>query len=259
MRDNPRAIKIIALGLVLSAAAAGAVLADPGGKKNLIKVFMMNTGVDPDARGKFMFVENKAQMFFQVKASGMDPALPCEVVVDGAVMETMTMNSDGEARVSHRVRLKGRHAGGTLPYDPRGAELALRVNGADVLVAHVPRTPEEAFDRVEVEIHLLNLGVQPAAEAEAEFEARFGRMKFEVEVEGLLAGTYDLFVGGADVGDIVVAADGVEAEIEFDTRPCCEDEPGGMEEMLTFDPRGQLIEIKDRALPVPAVLFSGTL
>jgi hypothetical protein len=67
---------------------------------------------------------------------------------------------------------------------------------------------------------------------------------FRVEIEDLPDGSYDLFVGGIDRGDIQVAevAGEHQGEIEYHTDPS---EVGKV--LLTFDPRGQLIEVKQGA------------
>jgi hypothetical protein len=62
-----------------------------------------------------------------------------------------------------------------------------------------------------------------------------------VEIENLPAGDYTLRVGGVDRTTITVADIGggdFQGHAEFDTDP---DQPG--EILLTFDPRGQLVEI----------------
>ncbi len=64
-----------------------------------------------------------------------------------------------------------------------------------------------------------------------------GHMEFEVEVEGLPDGDYHLFVGMQDRGGLSVV-DG-RGRMEF-TSP---GETGTM--MMTFDPRGVMIEIRD--------------
>ncbi len=92
---------------------------------------------------------------------------------------------------------------------------------------------------VEIEIRLQNTGVDPDASGKAEFETEPGRAEFEVEVEDLDVGDYDLLVDGAAVGTITVSTDdnGTEGEIEFRSP----EEMG--HPLLTFDPRGTVIEV----------------
>lgn len=71
----------------------------------------------------------------------------------------------------------------------------------------------------------------------ARYEDFPGRMKFEVEVEGLADGEYRLYVGGEDRGGVVVQQG--HGEVRF-TSP---GEDG--HRLLNFDPRGMRIEIHD--------------
>jgi len=85
------------------------------------------------------------------------------------------------------------------------------------------------------------------SKAEAKFEQDDkGEQKFEVELEDVPAGTYTLWVGSVERGEIEVtlSGDSLEGEIEFE------------EEDLDFDPRNQLVEIKNTG---GTVLFSHTL
>lgn len=76
-----------------------------------------------------------------------------------------------------------------------------------------------------------------AGRGHARYEDYPGHMEFEIEVEGLPDGDYHLFAGMQDRGGFNVH--GGRGELEF-TSP---GETGTM--MMTFDPRGMLIEIHD--------------
>jgi len=80
----------------------------------------------------------------------------------------------------------------------------------------------------------------------ADFEQRPDRTEFSVEVEDLADGTYSIFVGGVDRGDIVVNMGLGETEFRSPV------EAGKV--LLTFDPRGQVVEVHDGQ---GAVLTSG--
>jgi len=71
----------------------------------------------------------------------------------------------------------------------------------------------------------------------ADFEERSDRTEFSVEVEDLEDGNYRIFVGGIDQGPLIVGM-GI-GETEF--RSPVED--GKI--LLTFDPRGELVEVFD--------------
>ncbi len=80
----------------------------------------------------------------------------------------------------------------------------------------------------------------------ADFEQRADRTEFSVEAEDIADGNYRILVGGVDRGELVVALGVGETEFRSPT------EAGKI--LLTFDPRGQLIEVHDSQ---GAVLTSG--
>ena len=80
----------------------------------------------------------------------------------------------------------------------------------------------------------------------ADFEERADRTEFSVEVEDLVDGNYRIFIGGIDRGELVVTLGIGETEYRSPV------EPGKI--LLTFDPRGEVIEVHDNQ---GAVLTSG--
>ncbi len=92
---------------------------------------------------------------------------------------------------------------------------------------------------LEVRIELVGTEAAPEASGHVEIEIRPGRAEFEVEVEDLPAGDYSVVVDGVDRGTITVVdtGDGFEGELELRSPA---DEGAGL---LTFDPRGALVEI----------------
>lgn len=80
----------------------------------------------------------------------------------------------------------------------------------------------------------------------ADFEERADRTEFSVEAEDLVDGNYRIFVGGIDRGELVVTLGIGETEYRSPV------EPGKI--LLTFDPRGEVIEVHDDQ---DAVLTSG--
>lgn len=100
-------------------------------------------------------------------------------------------------------------------------------------------------------VRLVNEGIHPGAEAEADYESRPNRVEFDVEVEDVPVGSYTLLVDGIERGMIEVTPqdDGTEGEIEFSS-PRDDDDL-----LLDFEPLGALIEVVDGA----TVIFSGIL
>ena len=91
------------------------------------------------------------------------------------------------------------------------------------------------------------IGLVPARQGisgsgHADFEERADRTEFSVEVEDLADGSYRIVVGGIDRGQVAVALGIGETEFRSPV------EAGKV--LLTFDPRGEIIEIHDGQGPV---------
>ncbi len=104
---------------------------------------------------------------------------------------------------------------------------------------------------VDFKVALLNDSPYRDAKAKAEYESRPGRVEFEVDLEDVPTGSYQLLVDGVERGVIQVEADDDDTEgyIEFSS-PRDDDDYS-----LNFEPLGKLIEITDGT----TVLFSGIL
>ena len=129
------AIAALVLSVAVAPASAGGV------PRNQIKMFMLNTGVDPAYHGLVLLISNKAQSFFMIKLTNMDPNSPYDVELDGTAEETITTNSSGQGMVLHRSRTQGNPAPLPLPYDPRGHTLSIAEQGTVVLTTEFPATP----------------------------------------------------------------------------------------------------------------------
>jgi hypothetical protein len=226
------------------------------GQSNLIKCSFMNTGVQPAAKARIHVMDNRAQDFFQIIVHKATPGT-YDVALDGAIVDSLTVRPNGLGRIVRRLSTStsnGHRKFPTANYDPRGGELSVQLAGVSILTCDVPTTPANA--KVEIELDLTNLGVVPG-DAEAEFEARNGRMEFEVELDHVAPGSYDLLVGGVLVGTIVVEPGDDDEEIEFDSNPSAgdDDDDDEMDLLLTFDPRGKEIVIQQNGVPVFSGLF----
>ncbi len=103
----------------------------------------------------------------------------------------------------------------------------------------------------DVPISEQRIGLVPAREGitgsgHADFEERADRTEFSVEVEDLVDGNYRIIVGGTDRGPLIVNMGIGETEFRSPV------EAGKI--LLTFDPRGELVEVHDGQ---GAVLTSG--
>ena len=97
---------------------------------------------------------------------------------------------------------------------------------------------EEDETEIEIEKALENVGPDPDASGEVEFEKEADKTEFKVAVEDLTTGTYDIVVADTSRGELDVTGDEGEAEVEF-RRPSEEGHP-----LLDFDPRGQRVEVQ---------------
>lgn len=249
MKQTIRRAPMLVVGLVLLVTAASPASAS---QAKQIKVFFLNMGVQAPAMGRVLFVSNPAQNFFSISVARMTPGT-YDVALDGALVDTLRVNSKGKGVLLHRSILNPKRGPFIpLPYDPRGGQITIESNGEALLEGDVPETPEENQQKVEIESNLTNLGVV-SGEAKANFEASFGRMQFEVEIENAPPGTYDLLVDGVNVGKITVGVDG-DGRIEFDSMPSVGsdddqgDNEGTLDLLLTFDPRGKNVEIQQNGV-----------
>ena len=251
MATRARRAAILAAGIMAVCTTAAPLFATP---QRQMKVYFLNTGVQTQAQGKLLLVANRAQTFFTIKVTGMTPGA-YDLLLDGAVVDALTVRSDGEGKVSHGTRVNPRHGVTPLPYDPRGGDLSIQAAGVDMLMASVPATAAEAQQKIQIRTDLTNMGVQTGATARATLVSRFGRIQFEVEMESALPGTYDLMVDGVKVAQIEADATGF-GEVEFDSRPSSDDgDDDSLDLLLTFDPRGRAISIMQGTASLFAEMF----
>jgi len=167
-------------------------------------------------RGDFSQVGTVAKIKFAVGSDDAN-ALPLDLDPRGQVIDVVS--------------------GGAVVFSSELAAQALGVNIAS------PRLSSSAIP---------STGADPDGHAEAKLRIdERARKHFSVEIEDVPAGTYDLLVNGADVGDIVVVAlaGGTEGEIEFASGDDDSDEIP-----LTFDPAGKVLSVQQGA----TVFFTGS-
>lgn len=219
-----------------------------------------STGADDNgtAKAKLRIREN-ARKDFSVEIEDVSVGA-YELLIGGNVVGTIDVvatdaGTEGEIEFS----AGDDHPDGELPltFDPAGASIVIRKDGAVYFegvfgsnsgtggsnngggsVTFPPEAPTQ------FEENLAKTGVISGASGDAKFEIRDdGRRKFSVEIEDVPAGAYKLYLGGTLRGTISAAttASGVKGEIEFSYG---DDHPKG-ELPMAFEPRGQLIEIKN--------------
>lgn len=228
----------LALGCLLLTLGATAPLAKAAARSDraVLRVELLPGGGDPDASGlvRGRFRANRSDV--TVKLKGLTPGATYEIRTDGVLRATVVARSNGSARVRFRTPdPRPRDLG--LDFDPRGSTLTVSDGTADVLAAVLSGPGEPAGSVVDERTFLEPTSLAPGGKAEARFRLRKdGRRRFDVEVEDVPPGDYQLFVDGVLRGTISVGSRG-EGEIEFDTSP----QPGKV--LLDFDPRGATLDI----------------
>lgn len=235
---------------VLSTVFSGA--GEPDGTKIDERSTLAATGLIPGASGDTRFRSDKGRTKFSVEIEDV-PAGPYSLLVGGVERGTITADSLGEGEIEFDSR---EDDGDELPldFDPRGEVIDI-TNGDGVVLsgdsaANVPGV--NTCVPSENEVVIASTGVDPDGNASARLRTKPDcDLDFEVEIEDVPVGDYDVIIDGIVRGTVTVTDDGfdVEGELEFDTDP---DDPGEL--LFDFDPEGLLIEI----VQGPTTFFSGT-
>lgn len=214
----------------------------PKGTRIRERASLSPTGVVPSASGRVEIQERRGVRDFDVEIEDV-PNGAYTLSVDG--IERGTINVVGGKGVIEFS--DGGNDPDELPlnFDPLGA-LVQVAQGATVILsgtalADAPGlnvcTPSESTTPLD------NVGPDPDADGDTRFRVKSDCDRdFQVEVEDLPAGSYEVLVGGVVRGTVNVVDLGagvVQGEIEFDTDV---DEPG--EVLLDFDPVGKLVEVR---------------
>ncbi len=234
------------------------------------KVFFNNTGVIASARGEVELEQELNEVEFEVEIENV-PLGSYSLFIDGVEKGIIrVINDDGGQEGELEFRFPSEVGKPLLNFDPRGKLIEVRQNGNTILevVFSVGAgggttppppssggspgagTPPFAND-IETKRFFNNTGVIASARGEVELEQEPNEVEFEVEIENVPLGNYTLFVGGIEKGIITVYNDddGTEGEIEF-SFPQEFNHP-----LLDFDPRGQLIEVRQNGNTILEVLF----
>jgi hypothetical protein len=242
-----------------SASTAMQVVLSGGGEPGDIlvdeRVLLVSTGLDADGKAEARYRSKKGRRTFKVEIQRV-PAGAYGLFVDGVLRAVITVGATGKGEVEFDSEIEP----GKLPldFDPRGLPVDVS-QGADVFFSASLAAPGQGVTQCtfsESEAPLASTGADPDASGKARFRVRDDcDQDFRVEIEDVPVGDYDLVVGGVDRGTITVVDTGlkIEGELEFDTDP---DDPG--EVLLTFDPRGQTLEVVQGATVYFSNVFDGT-
>lgn len=206
-----------------------------------LSVHLLPARDDITGQGKAKFWERPDRSDFKVEAEDVPDGLYDLFVCDADVGDLEVIGGEGELE----YRSPGIDDKLLLDFDPRDCPIDLvdavgvaLTSGDAVLAPHEPGPPDMA-DAIHIEVDLVNTGVLPDAEGEAEFEMGGDETEFSVEIEAVPAGLYPLLVGGDEKGQIeVIEDDGVfKGKLKF-SNPVKVDTT-----LLDFDPRGAIVEV----------------
>lgn len=247
-------IRTIALAGLMTAAFFTAPAPAAAGKNELrLKVNMVNTGEDANAKGVAEFRERIDRMDFKVKAQNLD-AGSYDVLVNDAVVGSLSVSSKGKGEAEFRSNPEPGEDKQPLTFDPRG-QLVEVAQGPTIFLSVVfPQGSladlaggDAKIAPVDIEVDLVSTGAIAGADGKIRFRSKDGRDRVNVEIEDVPDGDYVLRVANNDEGVIVVQNG--EGELEFDAQAKNGKLP------LTFDPRGQLVEVLLNGVTVLQVVF----
>jgi len=209
---------------------------------------LASTGADADAHADAEFkTREDCRLDFNVEAEDL-PVGSYKVFVNDVFRGKLnviatTGGTHGELEFSSDPDEDGKLL---LNFDPQDKVVKIKQDStvyfSDKINNDVPVPP--TFEVINVEPALINSGIVSSARGKARFrQDDDGSQDFRVEIDDLPIASYQLFVGGVNRGDIgVVLVNGENTgQIEFDTSP----KPD--EVLLNFDPRGQIIEVRQGA------------
>ncbi len=210
------------------------------------EIYMLNAGIAPLGKAKAKLEQRSDRVDFQIELEDV-PIGFYDFYVAGTiegVIEVIQTAAGLEGELEFRNPVEAGKE--LLDFNPFGHPLSVSQGSTVFFTLDFPSTPGGGDgggnngggnnQNIEIELDLINSGIDPDASGSIEYEVRSDRKDFKVEVEDLDFGTYQIVVGGNSVASLVVNDD--EAELEF-RDPA---EPGKLP--LNFDPLNQLVEIK---------------
>ncbi len=209
---------------------------------------LTSTGLDPDASGDAKYrVDQRGRHKFSVEIEDV-PVGFYNLIVAGTLRGSIQVVAvagqvQGELEFS-----TGDDDGDELPlnFDPRGQLIEITRAGGTYFSHLFGNGSGGSGGAIpfRIEVPLLSTGADANASAKAELKQNAsGEQSFEVEVEDVNIGSYDLLVGGTLRGtiNVVAVASGTRGQIEFET------EPDSGELLLDFTVAGQEIIVQQGA------------
>ncbi|MCC6849124.1 MAG: hypothetical protein IT294_11545 [Deltaproteobacteria bacterium] len=187
-----------------------------------------------------------APVRYTVTVKHAPPATPLTLSAGGIPQATVVTSASGNAR----FKFGANGAPGTpLDFDPRNREIEIKDDDGDTLASsQEPGGTTPVGSKIDERVSLNATGAIPAASGHARLREKKGIRDFDVEVEDVPNGAYDLVVGGVVRGTITVV--GGQGDIEFSNGG---DDPDELP--LDFDPLGAVVQVMQGS----AVVLSGTM
>src|SRR5262245_8632488 len=201
----------IAVVLVLGA-GAGPVGANDACK---MSIPLLRVGTDPDVVGVADYRESTTRSSFRVRFRHAAPGAPITLKVGGVSRATRTANSHGNGRFGFRSGSRGSSL--PLDFDPRGETIEVGDDTQELLDNVTPDGSNPPGSIVDETVSLTSTGAIPGASGHVRLRDREGERDFDVEIENVPDGTYDLRIDGNIEGTIVVTAGRGEIEFSNDT------------------------------------------
>jgi hypothetical protein len=256
------------LGGVLAAALAGSAAPAPADAATaageLIEVFLVNGGPDPDARGRVRHRESAGYAGFEVDLERLAPG-SYQLYVDGVLQHGFTATSaplafDFEDPIDATPDPGQSEL--LLDFDPLGTAVEIRSGATVHLSARLPGSaaqtgtsaPTPARSAIDtgstrgdsLRVTLYNVGTLAGAAGFADL-GQNGPNVFTVSLEDVGDASYELFVGGVKRGDI--AASGGLGAIRFSSVPAAGELP------LNFSVKGAAIEVRRQGVAILGRVF----
>jgi hypothetical protein len=196
------------LGLRCANGSIGASCRPSDGYSNIFAAFA-RTGVDLNASGSLWSTLSAIASQLQIDVGGLAPNTTYPQAVDDNPKTSFSTDDKGGARVV----LRAGDDASPLDFDPRGCEIEVRHNGADVLRVAMAAGASGAPGTKSTELVALTPSALAAGgTAKVVFRATpDGRRR--LEVEHAAPGTYAVFVDGIERGSL--AAPGGFGNLEF--------------------------------------------
>jgi hypothetical protein len=192
-----------------------------------------------------------------VKAQGLEPGT-YDLFVDGLLVESFETNSGGGANLKFMSGPGPHGKRKDMTFDPRYKLIEVSQLGtayfSGLMLADVNVSGLDAcgFLPLELELTLDPAQTEGSGHASLGSDVDCGQL-FTVSAADLAAGDYDIVVNGVVEGTLSVSDIGGGATAGEATFVAVPDEAG--EQVLDFDPRGQVVEIRQGATVVLTGLF----